>query len=161
MAFVSLPFAWFSLKGAFAALALGGAAVCEFRGYARLRRLDLRGVKILTWNQVGLTVLIVAYCLWCIADAWFGPDPYEKLVSYRPEMAELLAPYEGIFRQMTVMVYVIVLGVGLPVQVLVIRYYASRRKHIRAYLAQTPEWVLRGSRSGACVAAEAGDEFCP
>ncbi|MBB6431206.1 hypothetical protein HNQ40_003012 [Algisphaera agarilytica] len=155
-ALVSLSFALFSFKGLVAAVGLSAAAWFEFRGYAKLRRLDPQGVTILTRNQVGLTVLIVGYCLWCLADAWFGPDPYEKVVSLRPELAQPLEPYAGIFRQMVVMIYVIVLAVSLPVQALVIRYYATRRGNFRAYLDQTPGWVLRWNR--AELKGEVGEE---
>ncbi|MEM1027179.1 MAG: hypothetical protein AAGJ38_03765 [Planctomycetota bacterium] len=141
-AVLSLPFAFFSAKGAYAAACLIGTAVFEFRGRAALRRLDTRGVTILTRNQIVLTGLMSVYCLWSMATAWFGPDRYAQAVERYPELGELLAPYSDLFRQLTVAVYAIVLVVGWLVQALVIRYYATRRRHVEQYLAQTPEWIL-------------------
>lgn len=146
-AVLSMPFALFSLKGAFAALGLAVTAVFEFRGRAALGRLEVSGVQTLVWNQIALTGLMTVYCLWSIAGAWFGPDQYAQIIARNPELGDLLAPYADLFRQMTVGIYGIVLIVGLLVQALVIRYYATRRRHVEKYLAQTPAWILAWNRA--------------
>jgi len=146
-AFLSLPFAFFSLKAAFVALGLVTATFFEFRGRAAVGRLDPAGVTTLVRNQVALTGMMAGYCVWSMASAWFGPDLYAEAVAANPEIEALLSPYSEVFRQAAVGFYGIVLLVGLVVQVFVIRYYATRRRPIETYLAQTPAWVWAWNRS--------------
>lgn len=146
-AVLSLPFALFSFKAAFAAAGLIAAAVFEFRGRSALRRLEPAGVRILTWNQVALTATITIYCLWSMATAWFGPDLYARVAATDPAVGELLAPYSDLFRQLIVGTYAVLLFVAWIVQALVIRYYATRGKHLQKYLTETPAWVLAWNRA--------------
>ncbi len=145
-AVLSLPFALFSVKGAYVAIALSVAAFFEFRGRAALAKLDRSGVRILVWNQAAFTVVMAVYCLWSMAEAWFGPDLYAEVAVQQPEVGELLAPYSEMFRQAAVGFYGFVLLAGLIVQAMVVRYYLTRRKHVEAYLAQTPAWILAWNR---------------
>lgn len=146
-AVLSLPFALFSLKGAFVAIGLAVAAVFEFRGRAALRRLEARGPRLLTRNQIALTGVLVIYCLWSMADAWFGPDLYEEITARVPEAADLLAPYSTLLRPLVVFVYGTTLVVGLAVQALVICYYHTRQRHVENYLKQTPAWILAAKQA--------------
>lgn len=145
-AVLSLPFAFFGVKAAFVAVGLVVATVFEFRGRAALARLDVGGVKILVWNQIALTGVLAIYCLWSMAAAWFGPDLYAEMAAQQPEVGEMLAPYSDLFRQAAVVFYGIVLVAGVLIQALVIRYYASRRRHVEQYLAETPAWILAWNR---------------
>lgn len=146
-AVLSLPFAFFGFKAAFAALGLTVAAVFEFRGRTALRRLEPAGIRILTWNQIALTGVLAIYCLWSMADAWFGPNPYADVIASDPAVGELLAPYSDLCRQLAVGTYAAVLVIGGIVQGLVIRYYATRRLPLEKYLAATPAWVLAWNRA--------------
>ncbi|MEO0514629.1 MAG: hypothetical protein AAF086_04965 [Planctomycetota bacterium] len=145
-AVLSLPFAFFSLKAAFVATALVAAAAFELRGRAAVGRLELAGVSLLVRNQIALTAAMTVYCLWSMASAWFGPDLYAEVATTQPEVGQLLEPYAEMFRQAAIVFYGIVLLAGLVVQAGVIRYYATRRRPIETYLAQTPAWILAWNR---------------
>ncbi len=138
---LSLPFAFFSLKGLAVAAGLIYVAVGEFRGRAALRRVDPRAPVLLARNQAALAAVLTVYCVWCMVDARTGPSLYEQAVADTPELAAVLEPMQDSIRDITFYAYGLILAVGLVVQALVIRYYLSRRRPLDAYLQNTPEWV--------------------
>ena len=139
---LSWPFGLFSLKGAFIAAGLSACAWFEFRGRNGLRRLEVGAPARLAWNQLGLAGVISVYCVWSAYAAWTGPSAYAQAIERTPELAEMLEPFAGVIRQVTVGAYGLVLVLTLMVQAGVIGYYRSRRKFVEAYLSETPGWVL-------------------
>lgn len=141
-AVLNAPFAPFSGRAAFAAIALGIVAFFEFRGRNALARFDPAGPRILTRNQLALTALLLIYCAWSAALAWYGPSPYAETAAQSPEVADLLAPYEDLIRQIMVGAYAIVALVGVAFQALIIRYYHTRTGKLQTFLEQTPTWAF-------------------
>ncbi len=139
---LSLPFALFSVKGAFVAIGLAVCAFFEFRGRNGLKQLDPAAPIRLAWNQFALACVIAGYCAWSAYAAWTGPSPYAQAVAASPELADTLAPLEDLIRQVTAATYGLVGVLSVAFQVGAIAYYRTRRKHIVNYVAQTPAWVL-------------------
>lgn len=121
------------------AAALGLLARNEFRGRDQLRALDASGARLLGKNQIALWVLIVVSSLWSLRVAL--SDPSLDLSAYTGGLGadEDLG---ALARKLLVWVYVLVILVSLVYQGLTARFYFAREPMIRAYLAQTPEWVV-------------------
>lgn len=137
----SVPFALFSVSGFMVTVGLVGVAWNEFRGRRRLLAFDPASAAFLGWNQVGFFVLVAAYCLWMIR-ASIGSFAAE--VQAVPELENLIGPldgFDGLYRSLVVGFYGMVIALSAIFQGLNAVYYFTRRKHIEAYLQETPAWV--------------------
>jgi len=141
----------FSPSGLILGLGMGIVATVEFNGAYRLRRLDQQAARMLGWNQLALAGLLILYASWCIYGTLTSDNPWELLDSAGPEVREMLRPMAGLMRQLTVLVYGCLIAVAIGAQGGLAWYYFSRAKHIRAYLSQTPAWILQMQRSGVSV----------
>lgn len=146
---LSAPFALFSFSGLLICLGLGAVAYHEFKGRAMLRALDLRGPRILGYNQIGFGVLIVAYCLWSLYEAMTGPNPYAQYIEADPALADMLGGIGDLYTFGAVLVYGAAIVLTVPYQAFMAWYYFSRSKHLSDYLSQTPGWVAEAQRAAA------------
>ena len=134
----------FSLSSPVTALLGFGMAVVawnEFRGRKMIRRLDSRGPQLLGRNQMGLMVLLIAYCLWNIVRT---PTPISGL----EELEEMLGPVEDMARTLAFVVYCSVIVLTAIFQGLMARFYFARVGIMVAYLEDTPAWVVDLQRIG-------------
>jgi len=145
---LTLLSALFSPSAAVVGLALGGVAVIELRGAARLRRFDLRAPLHLTFNQIGLGVLVLLYCGWGIYRGITAPSMYEAHMGMTG-MSETLGSIDRLHRVVTVGVYVCVGMIGCLSCGLTSVYYFTRRPHIAKYLRDTPAWLIETLRTAA------------
>ena len=76
-------------------LGLSAVAYHEFKGRALLRDLDLKGPRVLGYNQIGFGVLLVGYCVWSLIDAVVGPNPYETYIEAEPALADMLGGFRS------------------------------------------------------------------
>ena len=139
----------FSLPALLLGIGMSVIAYIELRGARRLRRFDLGAPRQLGLNQIALGVLLFGYGLWGLLNALFGPSPYEQYLSGGGQMAEVIAPIEHLNRAIGVLFYALVIlcGVFAPAGAAV--YYFSRRRHLVAYLKNTPQWVIDTLRLAA------------
>lgn len=149
VAMVALPMGEIDGLSWVMAVGLGIVARNEFRGRGLLRRLDSHGPRLLGWNQLGLMVLLIAYCGWQIAAALLGPNPYAEAIAREPMLEPMLGNIGKLYANLTIAVYGGMIVGTLLFQGLTARYYFTRGKHLRAYLAETPEWVLQVQRRSA------------
>jgi hypothetical protein len=141
-AVVSILFGLFSVTGLVVGIGLAAVARNELVGRRRLLALDPAGAELLWRNQIGLMVIIVAYCLWSIYRTNVSADPGMT------ELTELLGEDTGeLIRSLTVTVYGAVIVASVLFQGLNARYYHKRGERLRAHLEQTPAWVLDLQRS--------------
>jgi hypothetical protein len=159
-AVLCLPFAFFDMSALLIAACLGGVTFAEFYGRHRLLTLDLRGPRILGINQLVLLGLIIAYCAMRIIQATAGPDISEQILAQSPQLSGVLDAGAGsdvemligsvgeLYRKVVIAVYVSVIVASTLVQGLCALYYLTREKHLRAYLEQTPAWVIEIQRQG-------------
>jgi hypothetical protein len=126
------------------AVGLGVVARNEFRGRAMLRRFEPSGGRFLGRNQLGLMALIVAYSLWSIWRAKAGPPDPEM-----EQLQDLVGVGSDLIQQLTVVLYLGVIAATAIFQGLNARYYFRRVAMTKAYLVETPAWVVDLQRSAA------------
>jgi hypothetical protein len=141
-AVVSILFGLTSLKGLAVGIGLAVVARNELVGRRRIRELDASGLELLWRNQVGLMLLIIAYCVWSMYQASGAPDP---------EMAQLTEMLGGgtgaLVRTLTLTLYGVVIVATAIFQGLNAHYYFVRVARLREYVRLTPAWVLDVQRS--------------
>lgn len=132
---------------------LGGAllavAFIEIRAARDLARMDSRAPRRLGLNQIALGTALFTYAMFGLWTVLHGPDPLAETLRQAPEAAEMLAPYSDLIRMTGVAIYVGVALVAIFAQGGMALYYFSRAKHLRAYIAQTPQWVIDFDRAAA------------
>ena len=133
---LSLLFGLFSMVGFIVGVCLAVVAWNEFRGRGLLRRFDSRGLRILVWNQVGLMVLVVAYCLWSMFRTVAHPS---NEVLQLEELAGIPADFVN---DLTMTVYGLTILLTLLFQGLNARYYFARIRLLADYLRETPRWII-------------------
>lgn len=145
VAVCSLPFALFSLSGFLLMVVLSFVTYNEFKGRRRLLQFDRNSPAFLGWNQVGFLALIILYSLWMLSVGLTTESPILRELKANPELQGLLGSsveLDQIYRLLVVAVYGTVLVLSIIFQGLNALYYFSRRKHVDAYLKETPDWVL-------------------
>lgn len=110
----------------------------ELRGSALLRKADPSGARVLGWNQLVLAALLVAYATWSLASALRQP-PSAALQSGDPQLDATLA---SISSTITYALYGTMAVLGLLLPGLTSIYYFTRARVIRAFLAETPDWIV-------------------
>jgi hypothetical protein len=141
----SAPFALFSFSGFLVTVVLSLVAYNELKGRRRLLQFDRDSPAFLGWNQVGFLALITLYCTWMIGVGLTSEDPFSEELKAKPELQAVFdSPLEldQTYRLLVVVVYGTVIVLSVVFQGLNALYYFSRRKHVEAYLQDTPEWVL-------------------
>ena len=141
---ISAPFAAFSLSGFVIFVGLALVAYHEFRGRRRLLEFDPTAARLLGWNQLGFLALILGYCVWMLFGAVTGEGPFSQEVAAKPELGAVIDNVEQL-DQLYVLamaaVYISVAGLSCVFQGLNAVYYFTRRRHVEAYLAETPDGV--------------------
>ncbi len=139
---ISLPFALIQPITVVISLGLGIVAWTAFRGRRLVRRFDPRGYRLLGLNQLALMGLVIGYSLWGIAALLASPSPYEEQIRRMPQLKSMLAPIDKLHITLTLGVYVSLIVLTVLFQGLTALYYFTRTSHLRAYLEQTPPWVV-------------------
>lgn len=142
-------FVWLSTTSLVAGLALTGLAYNEFRGRRQIKQLDPLGPRTLGINQLVCCLLIALYCGLQLYKTIFGPGTYAQAIEDNPEIASMLEPMADLLQTATIATYLLVFVVGVAAQAATAWYYFSRKKHLDAYLQQTPGWVLDLDRAQA------------
>ncbi len=150
----ALPCLGSGWAGYLLAAALGTVAYVEFAAVRQLRRLDLAAPRRLAMNQLALGGGLVLYAGWnlfltatdrggLMAELRDNPS---LVGDNGPQVAQLL-------RTSVYALYgsLAVLGVLAPGATA--WFYASRSSRLRAYLADTPDWILRMQRDRGTLAS--------
>lgn len=146
IAAMSAPFALFSLTGFVVAVGLSIVAWNEFRGRRRLLRFEPSAATFLAGNQLGFLALIIVYCLWSTYTILIGPNPLVNLLSANsellaPEDRRLLTSSAELVKYIAIVFYGLVIVLSVIFQGAMAAYYATRRKYVERYVAETPEWI--------------------
>lgn len=147
----SLLFAIFSFTSLIAAVVLAGLAYNEFRGRRQLKQLDPRGPQTLGTNQLLCCAAIALYCGYQIVSTFTGPGPYEQAMQETPELVSTLEPIQELLYTAKIAAYALILIVGVAAQGATACYYFTRKKHLNAYVEQTPRWVIDLERTQAAT----------
>ena len=119
----------------------------EFRGRTLLLAFDMKAPDVLGWNQVALMVLLVGYAAWKLLTLKAGANPYEEKIAAMPELGPMLEPFVKLYADISRWMYASMILIGVVYQGGNALYYFSRRKHLREFLEQTPEWVVKLQRT--------------
>jgi hypothetical protein len=141
----SAPFSLFSLPGFLVTAGLSFVAYNEFKGRRRLLQFDQEAPAFLGWNQVGFLALIASYCIWMLVVGLTGEGPFAAEMKAKPELSAVFGSadeFDQSYRILTVAVYGTVIVLSVIFQGLNGLYYFTRRKHVTAYVQNTPAWVL-------------------
>jgi hypothetical protein len=144
--FFSLLGGLFSLDSLALGIGLGIVAYVELKGSKRLRALDEAAPVHLVYNQLALAALIALYCGWGMYQAIFGPSPYDSYLAAGGDTAEMMRGIADLHRAVTSAFYGFLLCVSVVAQGGTAFYYFTRKRHLAAYLRETPEWVLDALR---------------
>lgn len=123
----------------------------EFRGRAMMRRYDVHACRALGWNQLALMVLVIGYAAWMLGQALWGPNPYAEVMAGETTLAGPLGSLDQLYKTISLAMYGDLIAGTLIFQGLNSLYYFTRRKHLEAYLRETPEWVVELQRRGVAV----------
>ncbi len=139
----------FSLVSFLLGAALTASAIIELRGATALRRFDLDAPKRLAINQVVLSAVLIVYAVWSIYAAMTAPGMYDEYLAAGGDMAATLEPIANIQKAVTLGFYGLVILASVFAQGGMALYYITRRKHIAAYLENTPVWAVEMLRAAA------------
>ena len=134
------------------ALGAGLMAIGAIELYAarRLRRLEPPAVGILVWNQIVLGSVLMGYAIWRVFDALHNPA--NSALAAEAAAAGLTASdlqgVVGLEQSITLLVYYSLMAIAIFGQGGLALFYFTRRKHLLAYLAQTPPWITQMQKAG-------------
>lgn len=149
-AVLTIPFALFSQTALVVGLGLGVIAFVEFRGRRLLQQLDTKAPFILGFNQMAFALLIVGYCAWSmIYTNLNNPGRYAEQIAASPQLARMLGPIGDLYQFISLVIYGTVAVLSAVFQGSMATYYFTRSRHLRAYLNETPGWVLDLQRATA------------
>jgi hypothetical protein len=155
---LSLILAVFDHALLLSAAVLGASGWFELSAGKRLREYDPTAPLKLALNQIVLMVLVVGYSLLKLRAAWTGQASLVSELAQHPELAAVIEQlndpsvargiesFSQMYRWGVVAVYSALISIALIVQGGAAAYYWSRRKHLTAFLASTPDWVLEFMR---------------
>jgi hypothetical protein len=138
-------------SGIFMGLGMAAVAWVELRGAARLRQLDPRATRTLALNQIALASILTIYALWRLHAEMNGVSPYQAYKTADPQIARMLQPVENLTHLISLILYSAMIAVAFFAQGGMALFYFTRGKHIDAYLAHTPRWILEMQKSGVAL----------
>ena len=148
MALVGAMFGELDIIGLGLGAGLALLAWGEFRGRAMLRRFEVYGCHALGWNQLILMSMVIVYAAWMLAAALWGPGPYDEAMAHESMLTGPLGSINELYRIISMAIYGGLIAGTLIFQGLNSLYYFTRRKHVEAYLSETPQWVVELQRRG-------------
>lgn len=126
-------------------------AAVELWGAARLSRLDASATRMLGFNQIAIAIMLTAYAAWSLYAAAYGPAATSAMTADEREVASMLGPVDELTRQIQYLIYGILIIVAVFGQGSLALYYFTRARHVRAYLAQTPPWIIEMQKAGVVL----------
>ena len=132
---------------------LTAIGIIEINGAAKLARLDVRGTRLLMFNQLALAVLILLYALWNIYTQLANPNA--ALAGISPSDVQALNQIGvtgqlDIANQIMLIVYSSLIVAALAEAAMAL-YYHSRAAYVRQFIAQTPEWIVTMQKNGVSI----------
>jgi hypothetical protein len=126
-------------------LVLIAIGVIEILGGGQLRRLDPRGIRILTFNQLAFATLILLYALWNLHSEIVHP------VAEMGDDSQLVGQVDpsvlNITHEIMLLVYASFILAAL-FEAGMAAYFHSRGPLLQQYLAQTPPWIVSMQKAG-------------
>jgi hypothetical protein len=150
IAALSAPFSLFSPVGLALTAGIAIVALNEFRGRKRLLNFDPNAARLLGWNQLGLLAMITAYSLWMLYASFNESGELSAQLKSYAELDQVLGSaggFENLYKQIVLYFYGGVIALSALFQGGTALYYFSRRRLVKEYVAETPQWVRDVQRS--------------
>ena len=141
---LSIPCVGIDASGVVVAVLLGGVAVVELRSVRRLRRLDPEAPRALAINQLGLGGVILLYSAWNLYLT--RSDRGLMAVLMAQGLSQAGPETVALARQIVYTLYVALAVVGPLTTASTGWFYATRTARLRAYVAETPTWIVQMQR---------------
>jgi hypothetical protein len=139
------------LTSAAIGLVLGVIGFVEVRSAAQLKRLKVEATRTLAFNQLVLAALLIVYAAWRLyVTSQPGALSAEMGVN-DPDVASMLGSVEDLTHVITRVLYGGLIAYAVCAPGGLAWYYFSRAKHLKAYLAQTPAWILTLQEQGVAI----------
>jgi hypothetical protein len=123
-------------------------AYVELRGAKRMRLLDPQAPRMLAWNQVVLGGLLLAYASYSLWTIYTGRTEMQSEIAKYPELTDVVGDMDRLAKLIGLLIYGTLMAVAIFGQGGTALFYLSRKKHIEAYLRETPHWIIEAQRSG-------------
>jgi hypothetical protein len=136
------------------AVALGAGlmaiGVIELYAARRLKRLESPAVGVLVWNQIALGSVLMIYAIWRVFEVLHNPanSAFAAEAAAAGLTASDLKGLAGLDQSISLLVYYGLMAVAVFGQGGLALFYFTRRKHLQAYLADTPTWITQMQRAG-------------
>ena len=130
-------------------VALAVISYNEFAGAKELHSFQDKAARRLGFNQLGFGAVLVLYSLWSIHSTLTAPSEIQTALAGAGQGAAMLGDIDQLYKTITLAVYGGVILCSLIFQGGTAWYYFSRRKHIRAYVNETPTWAVDLLSGGA------------
>jgi hypothetical protein len=145
---LSLLCGFSSPVGVILSLALGGIAAVELYSAIALKKLDPESTRRLGINQLVLCGILILYFLWCIHETSTGQGIFTQAIQSDPSIAQSLGSDQSLINGISELFYELLIVVSLLAQGGMALYYFSRRKHVEAFLRETPAWIIDTLKAG-------------
>jgi hypothetical protein len=146
---ISLPCGIFSLVTFLLGSVLALVAYNELHGARGLRQFDETAPRRLGLGQLGLCAALVLYGGWGLYTTFSTPSPYEALLAGGAQATRLVGSIESLHTTVSLAMYGGLIGLSLIFQGGTAWYYFTRRRLIRAYVSDTPAWILELDRTAS------------
>ena len=142
----SLLFGLFDFTTFILGVALAVVAYNEFVGAKGLKQFEEKAARRLGYNQLGFCVTLIIYAVWSIYVALTTPNEIQAALEQAGSAANMLGSIDTLYRNITLATYGGLIVGSLIFQGGTAWYYFSRIPYIRAYVRETPEWVMAYQR---------------
>ncbi|MHB1157419.1 MAG: hypothetical protein ACYC26_11365 [Phycisphaerales bacterium] len=139
LAALSMLFVLFDPLSILAVLVLGIVAFVEFRGRNRVKQLDERGLSMLAANQAAFGAVIILYACRQLISVAGGSDPHLQELAGVGDMGRQIADLE---QTLLLLVYASLIPATIIFQGGMAWFYFRSRKVLRAFIVDTPPWVI-------------------
>jgi hypothetical protein len=119
-------------------------AYVELKGAEKVKRLQPGVIRTLALNQLAMASLLIIYAVWSIATTNASTILSDLGADSSMVDAQLV-------RLVTWIVYGAVIAVAVFCQGGMALYYITREKYLRAYLAETPPWIITMQQAGVSI----------
>ncbi|MFA7237180.1 MAG: hypothetical protein WC058_09970 [Phycisphaeraceae bacterium] len=139
LAALSMLIVLFDPLSILAVLVLGTVAFVEFHGRNRVKQLDERGLSMLAANQASFGIIIILYACWQLIFIAGGSDPHLQELIEVGDVGKQIADLE---QTLSLIVYASLIPATIIFQGGMAWFYLRSRKTLRAFIADTPPWVI-------------------
>lgn len=127
---------------------LGIVAWVELTAVSRVKRLDPTAARTLGFNQLALAGLMIGYAAYHLMSPSAVSQGMLGAAGSPADLAAAGIDVEKLERRIRWIVYGAVIAVAVFAQGSLAVYYLSRGKKIRAFVADSPPWIVQMYRAG-------------